>query len=141
MRKSHLFGNKNQTTFSSFFPLDAPLDGLNEDQSAFYTLAFDFMESELKPNAHKWDTNHETSRPTIEAAARLGFGGLFVPESEGGTGLSGHNGTLIFEALSQGCVSHAALISIHNMVAWMLSTYGSDEIKSKYLESMVSCEV
>jgi len=36
------------------------------------------------------------------------------------------------------CPSVAAFISIHNMCAWMIDTYGSDELKAKYLPDLVS---
>jgi hypothetical protein len=36
--------------------------------------------------------------------------------------------SLIFEALSTGCVGSSAYISIHNMVAWMIDTFGSKHL-------------
>lgn len=35
--------------------------------------------------------------------------------------------SLIFEALSYGCVSTSAYISIHNMVNWMIASFGTPE--------------
>lgn len=43
--------------------------------------------------------------------------------------------SLIFEALSYGCISTSAYISIHNMVNWMIYSFGNEEQKqSKILE-------
>ena len=36
--------------------------------------------------------------------------------------------------------STAAFLSIHNMCGWMLDTFGSDELKSTYLEKMTTAE-
>lgn len=45
--------------------------------------------------------------------------------------------SLIFEALSQGCVSTAAYISIHNMCSWMIDNFGSAEQRKKYLPDLL----
>ncbi|ETO25766.1 isobutyryl-CoA dehydrogenase, mitochondrial precursor [Reticulomyxa filosa] len=114
--------------------------GLNEDQLAYQQLALDFMESKLKPNAKHWDEKHEIDISAIQEAAKLGFGGLYIPTAYGGTGLSRHDTTIVFEALSQGCVSTTSLITIHNMTAWMLSKFGNEELRKKYLPQMLTCE-
>ena len=46
-------------------------------------------------------------------AAGLGFGGVYVREDVGGSGLSRLDATVIFEALATGCVSTTAYLSIH----------------------------
>ena len=49
----------------------------------------------------------------IRKAAELGFGAIYCKEDYGGTGLGRTEASIIFEALSQGCVSTTAYISIH----------------------------
>ena len=49
-------------------------------------------------------------------AAELGFGGLYVREDVGGSGLSRLDSSVIFEALATGCVSTTAYISIHKYI-------------------------
>jgi len=49
----------------------------------------------------------------MRKAAALGFGAIYCKEEFGGSGLSRLDASLIFEALSQGCVSTTAYISIH----------------------------
>lgn len=63
-----------------------------------------------------------------------------MSEEQGGCGLGRLEASLIFEALSTGCVGSSAYISIHNMVAWMIDKYGSDVLKEKYLGQLVSME-
>ena len=53
---------------------------------------------------------------TLRAAAALGMAGIYVREDVGGSGLSRLDAALIFEALSTGCPTVAAFLSIHNMV-------------------------
>ena len=50
---------------------------------------------------------------TMRKAAELGFGGIYVQPDVGGSGLSRLDTSVIFEALSTGCVSTSAYISIH----------------------------
>ena len=56
-----------------------------------------------------------------------GFLRILQPKENGGFGLGRLEASLIFEALSTGCVGSSAYLSIHNMVAWMIDKYGSQE--------------
>ena len=49
----------------------------------------------------------------MRRAAELGFGAIYAREEFGGTGLSRLDAAIVFEALSQGCVTTTAYISIH----------------------------
>lgn len=64
---------------------------------------------------------------TMRKAAQLGFGGIYVQPEVGGSGLSRLDTSVIFEALSTGCVSTTAYISIHKyehpmLLKWKVST-------------------
>jgi alkylation response protein AidB-like acyl-CoA dehydrogenase len=56
-------------------------------------------------------------KETLRKAAQLGFGAIYCRDQFGGTGGSRLDASIIFEALSQGCVSTAAYLSIHKYVA------------------------
>ena len=47
---------------------------------------------------------------------------------------------LIFEELSRGDVSTAAFISIHNMATWMIDSFGSADLRARYVPSLVTME-
>jgi isobutyryl-CoA dehydrogenase len=49
----------------------------------------------------------------MKKAASLGFGAIYARDEFGGSGLTRLDASVIFEALSQGCVSTTAYISIH----------------------------
>ncbi len=49
----------------------------------------------------------------MKEAAALGFAAIYCKPEFGGTGLTRLDSSIIFEALSEGCVSTAAYISIH----------------------------
>lgn len=77
---------------------------------------------------------------TIRAAASLGFGGMFVREDMGGSALSRVDGSVIVEALSAGDVGTTAYITIHNMCAWMIDTFGNEEQRNRFLPRMITME-
>eukprot|EP01015_Nassula_variabilis_P027606 TRINITY_DN5685_c0_g1_i6.p1 TRINITY_DN5685_c0_g1~~TRINITY_DN5685_c0_g1_i6.p1 ORF type:complete len:164 (+),score=50.71 TRINITY_DN5685_c0_g1_i6:70-561(+) len=59
----------------------------------------------------------------------------------GGCGLGRLEASLIFEALATGCASTSAYLSIHNMCAWMIDSFGTKEQKEKYLPRMANLEI
>lgn len=104
---------------------------LNEDQRAIQDMARSFTADAITPNAHDWDENKVWPTDVAKAAGALGFGGIYVSEAGGGCGLSRVESVLIFEQLSKGCPSTAAMISIHNMATWMIDCFGSGAQRSK----------
>ncbi len=114
---------------------------LTEDQIAIQDMARRFTADAITPFAAGWDEGHEFPRETIRAAAELGFAAIYVSEQSGGIGLGRLESALIFEALSYGCPTTAAFISIHNMAAWMIDRFGSAEVKARYLPRLVSMDI
>ena len=117
-----------------------PAIGLNDEEKQFQALALDFAANELEPNMQKWDEEEHFPKEAIKKTASLGFGGLYCEEKYGGTGLSRLATSVIFEALSTGCVTTTAYISIHNVVAWIVNQFGNDEQKQTMLPQFTSME-
>ncbi len=114
---------------------------LTPDQQAIQDAARNFAADELRPYTAEWDEEAYFPVDVIRRAAGLGFAGIYVREDVGGSGLGRLDAALIFEALSEGCTSTAAFISIHNMCSWMIDRFGSDEIRKKYLPRLTSMEL
>ena len=110
---------------------------LNSDQVAIKEMAERFTADKITPNASEWDKDYVFPQNVIREAAGLGFGGIYIPESDGGIGLGRIEASLIMEAMAYGCPSTSAFISIHNMAAWMVSTYANEELKSRYLPDLI----
>ena len=113
---------------------------LNEEQLAFTDTARQFARQEFAPFAAQWDREHHFPVEAIKKAGELGFCGLYTPEDAGGLGLSRLDSSLIFEQLAMGCTTTTAMLTIHNMATWMIASYGSEEIKSRWCDSLVSGE-
>ncbi|CAH0234137.1 Acryloyl-CoA reductase (NADH) [Microbacterium foliorum] len=61
-------------------------------------------------------------------------------EAFGGTGLSRSDTVAIFEELAKGDPAVAAYISIHNMVVWMIDTYGDDVQRGRWLPELTAMQ-
>ena len=109
---------------------------LTPEQSELRNMARNFSIKELAPNAAKWD--HEKIFPTdiLKKAGELGFMGIYTPEEFGGIGLTRLDAAIIFEELAGGCTSTAAYMTIHNMVNWMISSFGNPEVAKKYCSKL-----
>ena len=111
----------------------------------------------------KWDQEQIFPVQTMRRCAELGFGAIYCDPEYGGTGLSRLDAAVIFEALSEGCVSTTAYISIHNMVSyedisivvlllncpitnqrlqvcWMIDNFGNEEQRGKFVPALASME-
>jgi alkylation response protein AidB-like acyl-CoA dehydrogenase len=113
---------------------------LGEDQRAFQDVARQFARDEMEPHAAEWDEKSFFPVETLRKAAELGFGGIYVGDDVGGSGLGRLDAAVIFEELSRGCTSTAAYISIHNMAAWMIDRFGSKEQRERFLPALCSME-
>jgi alkylation response protein AidB-like acyl-CoA dehydrogenase len=113
---------------------------LTEDQLAIQEMARRFTADAITPFAAQWDEDHSFPLETIKAAAELGFASIYVSEESGGIGLGRLDAALIMEAMAYGCPTTSAFISIHNMASWMIDRYGSDEIKARYLPSLITMD-
>ena len=113
---------------------------LSDDQRAFQATARQFARDEMMPHAREWDEGEIFPVETLRKAAALGFGGIYVKDDVGGSGLSRLDATIIFEELAQGCTSTAAYISIHNMAAWMIDAFGGEAQRKRFLPKLCGME-
>ncbi len=109
---------------------------LSEEQRAFQDMARQFAESSMAPHAARWDEENIFPVDVLRAAAALGFGGIYVAEDVGGSGLGRLDATIIFEELAAACPSTAAYISIHNMAAWMIDCFGDAAQRKRWLPDL-----
>ena len=113
---------------------------LTEDQRAIQEAARAFADAELAPHSARWDEEKHFPVDVMKAAAEMGFCGIYAGEEHGGMALGRVEAAVIFEELSRGDVSVAAFISIHNMATWMIDGFGSDDLRARYVPSLVSMD-
>jgi alkylation response protein AidB-like acyl-CoA dehydrogenase len=113
---------------------------LNEDQQALVEMVRDFANEALAPNAAKWDETKHFPVDVLAEAGALGMGGIYAQEEFGGSGLTRSDAVLIFEELAKADPTIAAYISIHNMVVWMIDSFGNDEQRAQWVPQLASME-
>jgi len=113
---------------------------LTEEQTAIFDMARAFGQDRIAPHAQAWERAGTIPKELWPEIAALGFGGLYVREASGGSGLGRLDATLVFEALSMACPSVAAFLSIHNMCAKMIDNFGSDDIRARVLPRAMTME-
>ncbi len=113
---------------------------LSEDQQAMVAMVRDFANEALAPNAAKWDETKHFPMDVLAEAGTLGMGGIYIQEQFGGSGLTRSDAVLIFEELAKADPTIAAYISIHNMVVWMIDSFGNTEQRAQWVPQLASME-
>jgi alkylation response protein AidB-like acyl-CoA dehydrogenase len=112
----------------------------SEDQKTLVSMVGDFATKRLAPHAAEWDETHHFPIDVLREAGELGMGGIYSKEEYGGSGLSRSDAVLIFEELAKSDTTIAAYISIHNMVTWMVDSFGNDEQRARWVPGLASME-
>ncbi|AZV78530.1 acyl-CoA dehydrogenase [Parasedimentitalea marina] len=107
-----------------------------EEQAAIFDMAFAFGQEQIAPHAQAWESEGTMPKELWPQIGELGFGGLYVSDEYGGSGLSRLDATLVFEALAMACPAVGSFLSIHNMCGGMIDKFGSDETKQKWLPDL-----
>ena len=111
---------------------------MSEEREALIAAVREFADAELAPNASRWDAEKHFPIDTLRAAGQLGLGGVYVREDFGGSGLSRLDAVAMFEELAKGDTTIAAYISIHNMVVWMIDTFGDDAQRRRWVPGLAA---
>ena len=116
------------------------LFGLDDDERVITETAAAFAEKRLAPNALAWDADEHFPTDVLREAAELGMAAIYCSDDVGGTGLRRLDGVRIFEQLATADPTIAAFLSIHNMCAWMVDSYGTQEQRKTWLPKLASME-
>ena len=109
-----------------------------EERDAILDAVREFADTRVAPHALEWDRDKHFPLDALSAAGELGLGGISVRDDVGGAGLRREDAAAIFEVLAMGDPTIAAYISIHNMVAWMIDTFGTDDQRRRWLPNLVA---
>lgn len=100
-----------------------------------------FIDRDVKPTVRDVEHANEYPERWIEQMKELGVYGLAVPEEYGGTPVSMPCYARVAEELSRGWMTLAGAMGGHTVVAKLLTQYGTDEQKLKYLPRMATGEL
>jgi hypothetical protein len=115
--------------------------GLDDDERVITETAAAFAAKRVAPYALEWDATQHFPVDVLREAAELGMAAIYCRDDVGGSALRRLDGVRIFEQLAIACPTIAAFLSIHNMCAWMIDTYGTDEQRKAWVPRLASMDV
>jgi len=114
---------------------------LDDDEKVITDTAAAFAAKRLAPHALEWDKAKHFPVDVLRESADLGMAAIYCGEDVGGSGLRRLDAVRIFEQLAVADPVIAAFISIHNMCAWMIDTYGTAEQRKSWVPRLASMEL
>ena len=116
------------------------LFGLDEDERVITETAAAFAAKKIAPFALEWDAAHHFPVEELREAAGLGMAAIYCRDDVGGSALRRLDGVRIFEQLAMACPTISAFLSIHNMCAWMVDAFGTDEQRKDWVPRLASMD-
>jgi alkylation response protein AidB-like acyl-CoA dehydrogenase len=114
---------------------------LNDEETMLVDTVRTFVDRDVKPTVREVEHANEYPDAWIEQMKRIGIFGLAVPEEYGGSPVSMPCYVAVTEELARGWMSLAGAMGGHTVVAKLISLYGNEEQRQKYLPRMASGEM
>ncbi len=114
---------------------------LNDEEAMLVATVRAFIDRDVKPTVR--EVEHANSYPEawIEQMKHIGIFGLAVPEEYGGSPVSMPCYVEVTQELARGWMSLAGAMGGHTVVAKLLTLFGTEEQKQKYLPLMATGEM
>lgn len=114
---------------------------LDDMQEQIRDAARSFAQEVLAPGAAQRDIDHSFPRDEIKALGELGFLGMSVPESYGGSDLGVVAYALAIEEIAAADGACSTIVSVHNSVGCApILRFGTEDQKQRFLPQMASGE-
>jgi len=102
----------------------------------------EFANKKIAPFADEWDANHHLPyKEAMRPMGELGFFGTVIPEAYGGEDMGWLAAMIVTEEIAR--VSSSLRVQVNMQVlgcAFTIYTYGSEELKKKYIEKLCTAE-
>jgi alkylation response protein AidB-like acyl-CoA dehydrogenase len=115
--------------------------GLSAEEAMLVETVREFVDKEVKPTVREREHANEYPEAWIEQMKRIGIYGLAIAEEYGGTPVSMPCYVLVTQELARGWMSLAGAMGGHTVVAKLLSLFGTEEQKRRYLPPMATGEL
>ena len=98
-----------------------------------------FAEERIAPEVVRRDRDHLFPAQILTQLGDMGLLGMSLPEEYGGSALSGLDLVIVIEELARICPSVAvSVIASNSVCGWPIASFGSEELKSRYLPALAS---
>jgi len=95
-----------------------------------------FVDREVIPTASRYEHADEYPAPLVDRMRELGLFGATIAPEWGGLGLDYSTYAMIVEELCRGWMSLSGVLNTHLMLAYVLTNFGTDDQRRRYLPSM-----
>lgn len=112
-----------------------------EDEDALVEAIHRFVAKEIKPRVAQLEAQDRYPHDVIARMVELGLFAIVVPEQYGGLGLSIPVYARLMEELAAGWTSLPSFINSHCSVSSILSRFGTETQKSRYLPKLATGEL
>jgi len=99
-----------------------------------------FAQTELAPNAARWDRECHFPRQALAKLAAMGLCGVAIPEQWGGAGMDHTSLAIAIEEIAAGEGAISTIVQVNNLVAGILLGYGSAAQKDAHLKPIARGE-
>ena len=114
---------------------------LSEEHIMIRDAARDFAHTELLPKVIERDHKQEFPQELVKKMGDLGFMGIMVDPTYGGSGMDAISYVLVMEELSKIDASASVIVSINNsLVCYGLEAFGNEAQKQQYLTKLATGE-
>ncbi|WP_438472458.1 acyl-CoA dehydrogenase family protein [Rhodococcus erythropolis] len=114
---------------------------LNDEETFLIETVRRFVDREVKPTVQEVEHANEYPQKWIDQMKQIGIYGLAIPEEYGGSPVSMPCYAQVTQELSRGWMSLAGAMGGHTVVAKLISLFGTEEQKVKYLPRMATGEI
>lgn len=112
---------------------------LTETEELLKNTCRNYSIKKLKPKAHFFDQTHTYPKKEIDDLGNLGLMGVFIPEEQGGAGLSAMAYAIAMEEISAGCASCGVIMSVNNsLFCDPVFRFGNKQLHDRYLRPFAS---
>ena len=108
----------------------------SETRNQMTNLVREFVRRDVDPVVNYFENEDIYPQELVDKMAEMGLFGIMIPEEYGGLGLDYTTFALIFEELSKGWMSLTGPLGTHHILAYVISTYGTEEMKQRFLPKM-----
>jgi alkylation response protein AidB-like acyl-CoA dehydrogenase len=114
---------------------------LNDEEAMLVETVRAFVDRDVKPSVREMEHDNVYPEAWIEQMKRIGIYGLAVPDEYGGSPVSMPCYVEVTQELARGWMSLAGAMGGHTVVAKLISLFGTEEQKQKYLPGMATGEM
>jgi glutaryl-CoA dehydrogenase (non-decarboxylating) len=134
--------NPTVLSFQNFKEVEKMEFGLSEELQMLRDMARDFAAEKIAPFADEWDEKHYfPHEEVIKPMGELGFFGTVIPEEYGGNEMGWLAGIILTEEIARASSSVRVQMNMQAFgCAFTIYTYGTEELKKKYIPKLVSGE-